>query len=251
MPLKFGAGNAKLDRAILTFSLPAGHTCPFAQACQSRANRTTGAITDGPGVQFRCYAATMEARMTTVRRARWHNYTLLRACRSGAEMTRLVLDSLSPYAGFVRIHDSGDFFSRAYMRSWLDVARERPNTLLYWYTKSLGFWAENLVEVGNGHEPGLLHNVVPTASWGGREDHLIRRHQLRSARVVFSPAEARTLGLELDHDDRHAMTHGPDFALLLHGQQPSGSSASRAARLLRAAGFAGYSSPRRVPLHTV
>ncbi len=28
--LKFQKGNAKLDKSIHTFSLPAGHSCPFA-----------------------------------------------------------------------------------------------------------------------------------------------------------------------------------------------------------------------------
>ena len=37
-------------------------------------------------------------------------------------------------------------------------------------------------------------------------------------------------GLDVDHDDSHAMRYGPDFALLLHGVQPAGSDAGRAAR---------------------
>jgi hypothetical protein len=41
---------------------------------------------------------------------------------------------------------------------------------------------------------------VPTASRGGRDDHLIEEHSLRSARVVYSEAEADALGLEIDHE---------------------------------------------------
>src|SRR5262245_35593661 len=106
--LKFGNGNAKLAQGILTFSLPAGHTCPFAQDCLSKANRHTGKIKDGPDTQFRCYAASMEMR-PTVRNSRWHNLQALRACKGKRAIANLILDSLSPLASYVRVHDSGDF----------------------------------------------------------------------------------------------------------------------------------------------
>jgi hypothetical protein len=65
--LRFGRGNAKLkDPNILTFSLPAGWSCPGAAACLSKADRGTGKVKDGPATSFRCYAATMEARHTSV-----------------------------------------------------------------------------------------------------------------------------------------------------------------------------------------
>src|SRR5690242_16179439 len=118
-PLRFGRGNAKLDDAIFTFSLPAGHACPFAEGCLAKARRDNGLLRDGPRTEFRCYAASMEARRPSVRRSRWFNFEALRACRSRDEMTRLILDSLSPFAGFVRVHDSGDFFSQAYFDAWL------------------------------------------------------------------------------------------------------------------------------------
>ncbi|MBN9520832.1 hypothetical protein J0H58_20315 [bacterium] len=53
-PLRFGQGNAKLDAAITTFSLPAGYTCPFARECHSKAHRDTGHIRDGRDTRFRC-----------------------------------------------------------------------------------------------------------------------------------------------------------------------------------------------------
>lgn len=239
-PLFFGHGNSKLDEAIFTFSLPAGHSCPFADACRSRAHRETGRIADGENTEFRCYAATAEARHSSVRRSRWRNWEALRACRSKKEMTQLILDSLSPFAGFVRLHDAGDFYAQDYFDVWLGVARLREHTTFYAYTKSLSYWTRRLAEVGTGHEPGKLANVVLTASFGGGQDHLIERYHLRSARVVFSVAEADALGLPLDHDDGHAMTHGPDFALLLHGTQPPGSEAAKALAELHDRGFYGY-----------
>jgi hypothetical protein len=253
-PLRFGIGNAKLarlDPAIWTFSLPAGHSCPQSRECRSRADRKSGWMTDGVHTRFRCYAATMEARHPSVRRSRWSNYDALRACRSREEMTRLMLDSLSPFCRVLRVHDSGDFFSLDYLRAWLEVARQRRDTIFYWYSKSLSYWATCKDDLGDGHSPGRIKNVVPTASWGGAEDELIGACGFRSARVVFSQAEAEALNLPIDHDDSHAMTHGPDFALLLHGTQPRDSEAAQAVRALRDSGFHGYGERNRVPLRVV
>jgi hypothetical protein len=231
-PLKFGKGNAKLDDAIFTFSLPAGYTCPCARACLSMANRKTGAIADGPETQFRCYAATMEMR-PVVRRAAWHNLEALRACRSMEEMTRLILDSLTPFAGFVRIHVSGDFFSQDYFDAWIAVAKERTQTLFYAYTKSLPYWVARL--------GSIPRNFVLTASTGGQQDHLIEAHGLRYAQVVFSEVEADQLGLPIDHDDSHAMQAGGNFALLIHGTQSAETEAAKAMSALKSQGWYGYS----------
>ena len=79
----------------------------------------------------------------------------------------------------------------------------------------------------------ILHNFVLTASYGGRYDYLIddNTFNFRSAKVVFSEAEAEELGLEIDHDDSHAARpdlRNQSFALLIHGVQPKGSEAAKA-----------------------
>ena len=239
-PLRFGNGNAKLNPAILTFSLPAGHACPHAKDCKSKADRDYGTIRDGRQTTFRCYAASMEARHGSVRRSRWHNYDRLLACGSKREMTHLILVSLTTFAVYVLLLDSGDFFNADYFGAWLDAVRQRPRTLFYAYTKALPFWVQRLDEVGTGYKSGDIPNLVLTASYGGSRDELIERHGLRYARVVHSEAEAEDLGLELDHDDGHAMNHGPSFALLIHGTQPAGTEAAQAVRELRNQGEFGY-----------
>jgi hypothetical protein len=229
--LRFGRGNAKLDDAIFTFSLPAGYSCPFARDCLSKANRQTGRIKDGPGTKFRCYAASMEMRQS-IRRSRWHNFRLLHACKSKEEMTGLILASLTRFAGYVRVHCSGDFFSLDYFDAWLEVSRQRHRTLFYAYTKSLPYWVTRLKSIPN--------NFVLTASKGGQHDHLIEKHGLRYAQVVYSEAEAEALGLPIDHDDSHAIQPGGNFALLIHGTQPAGTEAAKAIAALRLQGWNGY-----------
>src|SRR5262249_22881737 len=236
--LIFGSNNAKLGKRVKTFSLPAGWACPFASDCLSRADRQTGKIKDGPDTQFRCFAASDEARHGSARKARWHNFNLLKG-KTVLEMADLIESSM-PSAEAIRIHVSGDFFSQAYLDAWLEVARRRPDVRFYFYTKSLRYWVNRLDVIGNGHEPGQLPNVVPTASKGGRDDELIEQYGLRSAVVVYSQQEADHLGLTIDHDDSHAMNHGSDFALIIHGMQPSGTLASKAVSALRAAGEFGY-----------
>ncbi len=230
--LKFGNGNAKLDQAIFTFSLPATHSCPGARECKVRADRHTGKIKGGPDTQFWCYATMMEMRHRTVRNARWHNFDLVRG-KAKSKVIDTILCSLTPFAGYVRVHDSGDFFSQTYFDAWMEVARQRRRTLFYAYTKSLVYWVARVGTVPD--------NFVLTASWGGTHDHLIDEYDLRSARMVLNKEEAERLGLEIDHDDSHAMMNpGPDFALLIHGPQPAGTPASKAVAALRAQGEYGY-----------
>ena len=84
-----------------------------------------------------------------------------------------------------------------------------------------------------------LENFILTASYGGRDDSLIEKHNLRYAKVVFSEAEAESLGLEIDHDDSHAADpHNQEksFALLLHGTQPKDTEAAIALRKLKGKG---------------
>jgi hypothetical protein len=223
--LKFQQGNAKLGKNIFTFSLPAGHACPFANECLSKADKLTGKLTDGPNTQFRCFAASAEAVYPNVRIARWHNFDLLKKL-STIEATNLILQSLPKKANIVRIHVSGDFFNEAYFLAWLQVAKLRPNVLFYAYTKSLIYWVNYIKDIPT--------NLVLNASEGGKLDAQILEHGLKFAKVVYSPEQAEELGLLIDHTDEAAYKTKASFALLIHGQQPKGSKASQSIKDLKA-----------------
>ena len=230
--LTFGNGNAKLAGNIATFSLPAGHTCPGADKCLARANRITGKLTDGSSQEFRCFAASAEAAFPSVRQSRWENFQALRG-KTGLAMANLILESL-PDAEIVRIHVSGDFFSRDYLLAWCMVAKARPAVRFYAYTKSIIFWRECLEQI-----PA---NLILTASEGGKFDHLI--NGFKRATVVYSEEQAAALGLAIDHDDTHAYEGSESFALLLHGTQQKGSMAAKSLSALRAQGIGGYTSKK-------
>jgi hypothetical protein len=236
--LKFGKGNAKLDKyktPIVTFSLPAGFTCPGAKLCKSRAMEKNGTryIADGKDTQFRCFAASQEVLYTNTYNARRHNLKAIRDCNTSRQIANLIWDSLPRNAKIVRIHVSGDFFSQKYFDAWVTVATENPSVIFYAYTKSIPYVIKR-----KGTIPA---NLRLTASYGGRYDSLIPSSGLRSATVVYTEAKAKQLGLDIDSDDSHAIGLGGSFALLLHGVQPKGTEAASALIQLKKIGKGSYS----------
>ena len=224
--LKFQTGNAKIHYTVATFSLPSGTTCPFARECKSKAHRITGKITDGKFTKFRCSSASDEARSPHARRARNHNWDLLRPLKTVDEITELIEFSLTGHM-VTRVHVGGDYFNQRYFDAWVNVASNHSGQMFYGYTKSLPYWVKRL--------DSMPRNLNLTASMGGECDSLIDEYNLRYSRVVFHPRQAERLGLEIDHDDSHAMIYGDEsFALLLHGTQPSGSDAASALKTMRA-----------------
>lgn len=212
---------------VYSFSLPSGHTCPFALDCLSKANRITGKITDGKHTLYRCFSATTEAYSSTTREQRWHNFDILRKL-DFEDMVGVISDSLPCDCDICRTHVGGDFFNQKYFDAWMQVARLNPHILFYAYTKSLPYWVARLGSIPS--------NFELTASRGGRYDHLIEQYNLKVAEVVFSLEEAEAKGLPIDHDEYHAINNVGNFALLIHGTQPKGSDASKATKELKLQG---------------
>lgn len=237
--LKFGDPNAKLKKMIKkvglvlkTFTLPAGHTCPAAKDCFSRADRETGKVTDGPDTVFRCFMASAEARSPSLRKLVWHNIELLkkalkRDAQAGFEnmphTSQLIHKSLPEKFDIMRVHVGGDYFNKQYLQAWIEVAKLNPDKVFYSYSKSLHLFKQF----------ALPENLVLTASRGGKHDDLIDLHGWKEALVVYSEEEAAERGLEIDHDDTHAAFGEDNFALLIHGTQPAGSMASQALQAIK------------------
>jgi hypothetical protein len=243
--LKFSLANAKIEalkqvdelqpyltdkRKVYSLDLLSGYSCPYAKACLSKAVVQSDGrrkIKDGKDTEFRCFSASQEVQYTNVYNLRKHNFDTI---RNADHMDLMLMDNLPEDAGIVRLHVAGDFFSPEYMWAWWLTASENPNTLFYAYTKSLRYWLDVVEQMP------ILDNLILTASYGGRDDHLIDECGLRSTKVVFSEAEAEELGLEIDHDDSHAARpslRNQDFALLIHGTQPKGTEAAEALKALR------------------
>ena len=242
--LKYSAANAKTEalkqvdelkpfladkRKIYSLDLLSGYSCPFAQACLSKAVEFEGKrkIQDGKKNEFRCFSASQEVQYTNVYNSRKHNFDTLRGLHLNDMIHRLRVD-MPDDLGICRIHVAGDFFSPDYMFAWINMAMMHTDRLFYAYTKSLSYWLKYREWTDQ------IDNFVLTASYGGRNDNMIAEHNLRSAKVVFSEAEAGDL--DIDHDDSHAarpsLKH-QDFALMLHGTQPKGTEAADALKTLK------------------
>lgn len=76
----------------------------------------------------------------------------------------------------LRVHDSGDYFSDAYVLAWLRVARAVPDVLFYSYTKEVDRF-KRLVE------PDPPPNFKWIYSYGGKQDHLLDPSRDRVADV--------------------------------------------------------------------
>jgi len=248
--LKYSPANAKIEalkqipelrkyladkRKVYSLDLLSGYSCPFAKACLSKAvvgENGKRKIQDGKDNEFRCFSASQEVQYNGVYNLRKHNFDLLRGEHLN-DMIALLNRSMPKNLGICRIHVAGDFFNSDYMFAWINIAMMHPDKLFYAYTKSLKYW------LGYQDYLSQIDNFVLTASYGGRDDKMIQRHNLRSAKVVFSEEQAKELELNIDHDDSHAARpslSGQDFALLIHGIQPKGTEAAAALKELKGKG---------------
>lgn len=91
---------------------------------------------------------------------------------------------------WVRIHDSGDFYSDEYLLLWLDIIRACPDVNFYCYTKEVSRF-RRLVEAKPGQIPRNFQYVF---SLGGTEDHLIDRARDRHADVFPDEASINEAG---------------------------------------------------------
>jgi len=233
--LSFQKGNAKLGKQIFTFSIVSGYTCPFAKDCLAKVDRISGKLTDGPHTQFRCFSASQEALFPAVRKSRWDNFEKIKNAIKNNTLVELIMNSIPKKATVIRVHVAGDFFNQVYFNAWMEVAKRLPSVTFYAYTKSIGYWINQL---GN-----IPSNFKLNASYGGKQDNLIEQYNLKYAKVVFSVEQAGNL--KIDHDDTSAYMRDESFCLLIHNTQPKGSEASKALSKLRKLGIGGYGKQKK------
>lgn len=202
MVLKFSGPMKYYQDKVYEFNIPAGHSCPQAVDCLVKTDRMTGKMVNGKGQKFRCYAAQNE-RFPSVREVRWKNFD---AIRESKDIASLISDAIPKNAKRIRIHGSGDFFNQEYFDAWLDVCRRNPSILFWAFTKSVKLWINRINEIPD--------NLIMQASWGGREDHLIKKYNLKSATVFPTVEAAIASGLPIDVDDYYACSNNGSFALV-------------------------------------
>jgi hypothetical protein len=192
--MKFIRNTKYYTGEVYEFNLPTGTTCPFAKECKVTVDRITGKFDISRGA-YRCYAAGPE-RFPGVREHRWRNFDEVKGGAIPIPPKR---------ANAIRIHASGDFFNQAYFDAWLWVATLHPTIEMWAYTKSLRYWVNRLTDIPS--------NLVLTASYGGREDHLIEEHGLKNV-MVYSRAVDVPPDRPIDTNDDWARKPNVNFALL-------------------------------------
>ena len=191
--MKFVRKTTYYRGVVYEWNLPTGFTCPFALECLVKVDRQTGKMTNKSN-QYRCYAGSAE-RFPAVREHRWKNFEYVRSGR---------VPIVPEKAKAVRIHASGDFFSQKYFDTWLMVCRNNPDVEFWAYTKSLNYWVNRLESIPK--------NLVLTASYGGRQDQLIREYNLKHALVI--PSADKANGMPIDTNDDLARIKNVNFYLV-------------------------------------
>ena len=191
--MKFTRKNTYYRGIVYEWNLPSGHSCPFADKCLVKVDRNTGKF-DNKSKSYRCYSASAE-RFPAVRNHRWTNFDF--AVNGGTPI-------VPKEAKSIRIHSSGDFFNQDYFDTWLEVCRNNPEVEFWAYTKSLKYWTNRINEIPK--------NLVLTASYGGRNDELIKEYDLKHTIVIKNKYEA--IDLPIDYNDDEARKPKINFYLL-------------------------------------
>ncbi|MCP3800309.1 hypothetical protein NLX83_13680 [Allokutzneria sp. A3M-2-11 16] len=124
----------------------------------------------------------------------------------------------------LRVHDSGDYFSDAYLSAWLDIARAHPDVLIYSYTKEVSRFRRVV-------EPDPPPNFKWVYSYGGREDHLLDPERDRVADVFPTEAAITEAGWHSNAATDRAAVEGPS---------PVGMAQNKIPHLQRAIGGATF-----------
>lgn len=203
-----GTGNTKLKNTakhfgikIFNFSIPAGNdkltgkiTCPFAGSCLSL-----------------CYAKKGMYRFGNVERALSKRYEASKQAdfveRISNELSKVKKDKQI----YVRIHDSGDFYSPSYFQKWLEIARLNPSIRFYAYTKSHSFIRGNFE---------LPENMDLIFSLGSTKDELINQDTERHSKIFQTEKEMQEAGYTdssyLDIVATKWVTENNKIGLLIH-----------------------------------
>lgn len=106
------------------------------------------------------------------------------------------------YVGkYIRIHDSGDFFSEQYALDWIAIARNNPQCTFYAYTKEVAMFKHTLKD----HVP---MNMILIYSLGGRQDYLIDLEKDRHSDVFPDYDNMIAQGYnDIGEDDKLAAIH--------------------------------------------
>lgn len=146
-------GNLKLSKDILIWNIPAVKTCPNCSDCWKK-----------------CYARKAEKMYPSVLPCRERNYQASLKEDFVSNMVYLIRKTLKNAKKYkpkaIRIHESGDFYSREYAEKWKEIAKTFPELTFYGYTKAPENLPEDMPENMN-----IVHSILPKGeiNFGSKE----------------------------------------------------------------------------------
>jgi len=162
--------SKELGVRVFNFGIPAYKsasgklTCPFADAC----------------VKF-CYARKGAYVWSNVQPAFEKRYQLSKTDQFVNKMYKEIVKKKPDY---VRVHDSGDYYSEAYLNKWIDIALLFPEVRFYSYTNSVLLLKKAT----------LPDNFDIIFSDSGKQKHHIDAIHDRHTRIFKSEAELEEAG---------------------------------------------------------
>lgn len=162
--------SKELGVRVFNFGLPAYKSatgkliCPMADSC----------------VKF-CYARKGAYVWSNVKPAFEKRYELSKTDQFVSKMYDEIVKKKPDY---IRVHDSGDYYSRKYLHKWLDLARLFPEVKFYSYT--------NMVQLFK--EIDLPPNFDVIFSDSGKQTHLIDYQLDRYTKIFSSDTELNRAG---------------------------------------------------------
>ena len=193
---------------VVSFNLPAGGyevdyisyiTCTGADACLAL-----------------CYARQGTFLFKGSKRVRIDNHQLLLTTHAthGLQGVIDILDEavkkVTKTVAVIRLHDSGDFFKKWYVKAWMEVIKRHPDILFYAYTKSFPMF--------KGLD--IPSNFRVTYSYGGKFDRQIDGPNSR----IFPTLDERIAAGYVDGNDSDmpAILGEHNIGLVYHGvKKPS------------------------------
>jgi hypothetical protein len=155
---------------LMNFGIPAYKsasgklTCPMADEC----------------IKF-CYARKGAYIWSNVQPAFEKRYQLSKTDEFVGTMNAEILKKKPDY---IRVHDSGDYYSKAYLNKWIEVAIHNPNVRFYSYTNMIDMMLKT----------SLPSNYDIIFSDSGKQKNLINERKHRHTKIFKSNSDLAEAG---------------------------------------------------------
>ena len=159
-----------LSLRVFNFGIPAYKsasgklTCPMADEC----------------VKF-CYAKKGAYIWGNVKPAFEKRYEL---SKTDDFVSAINAEILKKKPDYVRVHDSGDYYSKAYLNKWIEIANDNPNVRFYSYT--------NMIEMMLTTSLPSNYDIIFSDS--GKQKHLIDERKHRHTKIFSTQSDLISAG---------------------------------------------------------